>query len=66
MPPGCKYPGFSMTCIPRSAGPVTLGPSFKHGQATLRVWAPTARDLKVRVFADSNPATVLHDSPDDA
>jgi pullulanase-type alpha-1,6-glucosidase len=41
------------------AGPVTLGPSFNHGLATLRVWAPTARNLKLRVFADSNPATLF-------
>jgi pullulanase len=40
-----------------AAGPVVLGPSFKNGHATLRVWAPTARDLKVRVFADSMTPT---------
>jgi pullulanase len=39
------------------AGPVTLGPSVKNGQSALRVWAPTARQLAVRVFADSDPAT---------
>ena len=36
-----------------NATPVTLGPSFRNGMATLRVWAPTARDMKVRLFADS-------------
>ncbi|HET7811428.1 MAG TPA: pullulanase-type alpha-1,6-glucosidase [Steroidobacteraceae bacterium] len=36
------------------ASPVTLGPSFRHGVATLRVWAPTARNLSVRVFNDSS------------
>ena len=40
-----------------AAGPMTLGPSFNQGQATLRVWAPTARAVKLRVFDDSNPAT---------
>jgi pullulanase len=39
------------------AGPVTLGPSFKHGTATLRVWAPTARALALRVYGDSNTPT---------
>jgi pullulanase-type alpha-1,6-glucosidase len=35
-----------------------LGPSVSHGQTTLRVWAPTARDVKVRLYADSNPGTM--------
>jgi pullulanase-type alpha-1,6-glucosidase len=39
------------------AGPVTLGPSFRYGMTTLRVWAPTARDLKVRVYPDSTSPT---------
>lgn len=40
-----------------NAGPVKLGPDFSQGQATLRVWAPTARQLNLRLFADSSPAT---------
>ena len=40
------------------ATPLVLGPSFKNGTATLRVWAPTARDMKLRVFADSAPGTM--------
>src|SRR5262245_38761896 len=32
------------------ATPLALGPSFKSGMATLRVWAPTARDVKLRLF----------------
>ena len=40
------------------AGAVTLGPSLRNGLATLRVWAPTARAMKVRVFADSAPGTM--------
>jgi pullulanase-type alpha-1,6-glucosidase len=39
------------------ARPVTLGPSFKQGQTTLRVWAPTARNLSVRVYVDSTTPT---------
>jgi pullulanase len=54
---GLQTPGVLDDLYAAKAGPVTLGPSFKHGQATLRVWAPTARDVKVRVFADSSTAT---------
>ncbi|MEO8016900.1 MAG: pullulanase-type alpha-1,6-glucosidase [Pseudomonadota bacterium] len=45
------------------AGPITLGPSFRQGQATLRVWAPTARKVSARFYADSTPATspTVHD-----
>jgi len=45
------------------ASPVTFGPSFKQGQVTLRVWAPTARGMKLRVFEDSNPATAFTSYP---
>ena len=48
-----QIPGVLDDLYSAKAGPVTLGPSFKNGQATLRVWAPTARSLKLRVFADS-------------
>jgi pullulanase len=35
-----------------------LGTTFGTGNApTLRVWAPTARSVNLRLFADSNPAT---------
>ena len=54
---GLQIPGVLDDLYSAKAGPVTLGPSFKNGQATLRVWAPTARDIKVRVFADSSTAT---------
>jgi pullulanase-type alpha-1,6-glucosidase len=35
-----------------------LGASFEGGVPTLRVWAPTARSVRLHVFADSNPATL--------
>ena len=54
---GLQIPGVLDDLYSANAGPVTLGPSFKNGQATLRVWAPTARDMKLRVFADSSTAT---------
>jgi pullulanase-type alpha-1,6-glucosidase len=38
------------------AGKADLGPSFENGQATLRVWAPTARNVALRLFADSTAA----------
>ncbi|PYQ08977.1 MAG: DUF3372 domain-containing protein, partial [Acidobacteria bacterium] len=34
-----------------------LGASFTSGVPTLRLWAPTARSVKLRLFADSKPAT---------
>jgi pullulanase-type alpha-1,6-glucosidase len=34
-----------------------LGVTFANGVPTLRVWAPTARSVKLHLFADSNPAT---------
>jgi pullulanase len=51
---GLQIPGVLDDLYASRAGPVALGPSFKNGLATLRVWAPTARSLKLRVFADSN------------
>ena len=58
-----QIPGVLDNLYSGKAGPVTLGPSFKQGQTSLRVWAPTARDLKLRVFADSNPATLFTTYP---
>ena len=60
---GLQIPGVLDDLYSAKAGPVTLGPSFKNGQATLRVWAPTARSLKLRVFADSNPGTLYATYP---
>ena len=34
-----------------------LGVTFAGATPTLRVWAPTARSVKLHLFADSNPAT---------
>ena len=34
-----------------------LGVTFDHGVPTLRLWAPTARSVKLHLFADSRPAT---------
>jgi pullulanase len=34
-----------------------LGVSFEDGTPVVRVWAPTARSVKLHLFADSNPAT---------
>jgi pullulanase-type alpha-1,6-glucosidase len=45
------------------AAPVALGPSFRNGTTTLRVWAPTARAMKLQVFADSNPGTMAASYP---
>ncbi len=49
-----QIPGVLDDLYAANAGPVTLGPSFRNGMATLRVWAPTARSLKLRLFADSS------------
>jgi pullulanase-type alpha-1,6-glucosidase len=55
---GLQIPGVLDDLYAAAAAPIALGPGFRHGQATLRVWAPTARDLKVRLFEDSNPGTM--------
>jgi len=56
-----QIPGVLDDLYAAKATPVALGPSFKHGQATLRVWAPTARNLNLRLHADSNtPTYVTH------
>ncbi|HYY59597.1 MAG TPA: pullulanase-type alpha-1,6-glucosidase, partial [Pyrinomonadaceae bacterium] len=34
-----------------------LGPIFTSGVPALKVWAPTARSVKLHLFNDSNPAT---------
>jgi pullulanase-type alpha-1,6-glucosidase len=52
-----QIPGVLDDLYAAHATPVALGPTFDQGQATLRVWAPTARGLNLRLFDDSNPAT---------
>jgi pullulanase-type alpha-1,6-glucosidase len=54
---GLQIPGVLDDLYATKAATVKLGPSFGNGQATLRVWAPTARDVKLRLFADSDPGT---------
>jgi pullulanase len=63
-----QIPGVLDDLYAASAAPVTLGPSFRNGQATVRVWAPTARSLKLRLFADSSTTDFTsHDmTPDPA
>jgi pullulanase-type alpha-1,6-glucosidase len=58
-----QIPGVLDDLYAAKAAPVTLGPSFANGMTTLRVWAPTARDVKVRLFADSSPATTYSTLP---
>jgi pullulanase len=60
---GLQIPGVLDDLYAAQAGAVTLGPVFRNGQASLRVWAPTARDLKVRLFADSNPDSAFISYP---
>ncbi|HUQ09664.1 MAG TPA: pullulanase-type alpha-1,6-glucosidase [Steroidobacteraceae bacterium] len=52
-----QIPGVLDDLYAVKAAPVTLGPRFEHGVATLRVWAPTARAMNLRVFADSASST---------
>ncbi len=56
---GLQIPGVLDDLYAAKAGPVALGPSVKKGVATLRVWAPTARDLKVRLYADSTTSAYV-------
>ncbi|HTU65442.1 MAG TPA: pullulanase-type alpha-1,6-glucosidase [Steroidobacteraceae bacterium] len=60
---GLQIPGVLDDLYAAQATPLVLGPSFANGQTTLRVWAPTARSLKVRLFADSNPNTMAATYP---
>jgi pullulanase-type alpha-1,6-glucosidase len=48
-----QIPGVLDDLYAAKAASAVLGPSFKDGQLALRVWAPTARSLALRVFADS-------------
>jgi pullulanase-type alpha-1,6-glucosidase len=52
-----QIPGVLDDLYAAAALPARLGPSFAAGVPTLRVWAPTARTVKLHLFADSNPAT---------
>jgi pullulanase len=52
-----QIPGVLDDLYAGSATPIALGPTFAQGQATLRVWAPTARSLALRLFDDPDPAT---------
>jgi pullulanase len=58
-----QIPGVLDDLYSAKAALTTLGPSVKEGQTTLRVWAPTARQLALRVFADSNAATSFTSHP---
>jgi pullulanase len=49
-----QVPGVLDDLYAARAAPLTLGPSFKNGQVSLRVWAPTARSLALRVFEGSS------------
>ncbi len=60
---GLQIPGVLDDLYSAKAAPVTLGPSVKNGIATLRVWAPTALGVSVRLFADSDPATTFTTAP---
>src|SRR5688572_29032807 len=51
---GLQVPGVLDDLYAANAAPVTLGPGFRHGQETVRVWAPTARSMKLRVYPDSS------------
>jgi pullulanase len=54
---GLQVPGVLDDLYASRAGSVAFGPSFVNGQTTLRVWAPTARSLRLRLFADSTTGT---------
>ncbi len=54
-----QIPGVLDSLYAAKAGTVALGPSFKGSQTTLRVWAPTARTLALRVFADSSTSSYV-------
>jgi pullulanase-type alpha-1,6-glucosidase len=51
-----------------AATKLTYGPSFDHGRATVRIWAPTAKSVKLRLFDQptGEPKRVLDLKRDDA
>jgi pullulanase-type alpha-1,6-glucosidase len=55
---GLQIPGVLDDLYAAKAAALTLGPSFDDGQVTLRVWAPTARDMKLRIYPDSGPGAM--------
>ena len=50
----CKSPACWMICI---ATKVNLGVTFADGVPTIRVWAPTAQNVRLHLFDNSRPAT---------
>ncbi|WNV83278.1 pullulanase-type alpha-1,6-glucosidase [Umezawaea sp. Da 62-37] len=50
------------------ASKLTYGPTFANGRATARLWAPTAKSVKLRLFGtpSGNPTRVLDLRRDDA
>jgi pullulanase len=58
-----QIPGVLDDLYAAKATPLTLGPEFRNGQVTLRVWAPTARGMRVRLYADSHPTTMFATHP---
>jgi pullulanase-type alpha-1,6-glucosidase len=51
-----------------AASQLTYGPTFSHGRATVRLWAPTAKSVKLRLFDQptGEPTRVLDLHRDDA
>ncbi|TWP47450.1 pullulanase-type alpha-1,6-glucosidase [Lentzea tibetensis] len=51
-----------------AATKLTYGPSFDHGRASVRLWAPTARTVKLRLFdkPSGEPVKVVELKRDDA
>lgn len=54
---GVQTPGVLDDLYAAAARRSTLGPAFRQGRPTLSLWAPTAHDVRLELYADSAPAT---------
>ncbi|PJF46866.1 MAG: DUF3372 domain-containing protein [Candidatus Thermofonsia Clade 3 bacterium] len=50
---GLQIPGVLDDLYAERARAASLGPTFENGRPTLSVWAPTARSVKLHLFADA-------------
>ncbi len=63
MPPRCRSPAFSMICIPPRPGRSRWDPASSTDRRRCASGHRPRATLKLRVFADSNPATVFTTYP---
>ncbi|HVE83163.1 MAG TPA: pullulanase-type alpha-1,6-glucosidase [Myxococcales bacterium] len=58
-----QVPGVLDAVYAAAAKPVALGATWSSGTPTLRVWAPTAQDVKLELYADAASGTTPAEQP---